>query len=800
MYNIIKLLSIIICLIISNILNSQTVIDFKLKVERNNFVGYDKLELRQIVNKGDSIFGIDKNHGVVFSFNKGLTFQKLDYTQKNNKDFQNNNWYSLPVGNERSFRKNIFIKEGNIIIFNESNKLFYESKDWKNFSAINSVKSSVFPNNIEIFNDVCYFTGDSSIYKSSDLRTWSKIALPSFSKYVFGLSYFKDELYLFCENDEYENFIKNGIFKNAVYKFHDNKWEKITGLYFNSYQDQSFKPLNNIRCFNNKIYYENYNKSFVFNFKTNKYDEFGTVKVLTSSLYNDSLFFTTYENKKLMTFFDVINETNIELPKAPLYTCEVYGEYLVVDGLKTIIRPNVEFKLKKELEQRNEESKYWVEKTENNISINGVDRKLSKITYQNQHPVMDKLIPLEKTANGNEISYSPYFTKSSFESKRYVVSSTVNNVTTTKQIHLVNAKSINIFNNKYVTYKIKDYDVYRGDEPYYDEYNRDCDFNLKTVGIQVQTTSSGNEINFFKAHYNETENCIDKIIYPIMESFEYAINGNIETFRIKSYKGGNEIFGFIAETEYKKNLYLFTYDIVNSKLLVTSLNELGIKDYYRYNIKDCTLNKIFRTSDLNRYAYLQFIDKIVPLLIGKNPSPLFAENSVMNAGVVDEFKFNGWSGNIIPLYADTTKEIVSFANYYSDNNEIAKLYSTVKVYDKKLNMIFEKIVIGTKITAIYKYNNHLIIGGFSVDKGYVGFPNPRIIVVNMTSKSITYDKVILQKNGKVENISSDSNGNIEITTSIWSRNWNHSRNINIESFIIFDRLEVNGQFKNNLFE
>jgi hypothetical protein len=556
------------------------------------------------------------------------------------------------------------------------------------------------------------------------------------------------------------------------------------------------ESISNIHFFNDKIFYENPRKPLIFDLKNNRYDEVEFGNLVTSCVYNDNLYYTNYGNKKLMSFLNAIDETNIEFEKPVSYICDVYKNYIIVDGIKTIIKSNVEPKLLNELAKRNEESKYWVEKIQINSNSSNIDRKLSKLVYQNQHPVMDKLIPLEKTPNGNEISYSPYFTKSSFESKRYVVSSTIKNITTIKQIHLVNAKSINIFNNQYYTYKIKDYEV----APYYDGYNRDCDFNLKTVGTEGTSSSRGNGINFFKVQYNETENCIDKIIYPVMEIFEYPINGNIETFRIKSYKGGNEIFGFIAETEYKKNLYLFTYDIVNSKLQVTNLSGLVIKDYYRYNIKDCTLNKIFRTSDLNRYAFLQFRDKIVPLLIGKNPSPLFAENSVMNAGIVDEFKFNGWSGNIIPLYADTTKEIVSFANYYSDNNEIAKLNSTVNVYDKKLNLIFEKNIIGTKITSVYKYKNHLIIGGFSVDKGYVGFPNPRIIVVNMTTKNITYDKVILQKNGKVENISSDSNGNIEITTSIWSRNWNHSRNINTESFIIFDRLKENGQFENNLFE
>jgi hypothetical protein len=787
--------------------DAQTVIDFKLKVEKNNFIGYEKLDLTHRVCKGDSIFGIDQNEGCVVSYNKGFTFQKIDFSKQNLEELNNNNWYfelGNSISDRQNGRENVFLKGNNIILYNIRNNKFYESKDWINFSKIDNNNSRSLPEEaykkgsychyIYFFNNECYFvnlnnTEKYSIYKSSDLKNWEQLIIPQCIDFI-NLNFYKNDLYLFT-NSEKDN--------NVLYKYSNSNWSIIKGFSFKIWDGMIKESVSNIHFFNDKIFFKN-PKPLIFNLKNNTYDEVEFGNLLTSCVYNDNLYYTTYGNKKLMSFYNAIDETNIEFPKPLSYICDVYKDYILVDGIKTIIKSNVDSKLLYELALRNEESKYWVEKKQINSNSSEIDRKLSKLVYQNQHPLMDKLIPLKKTPNGNEISYSPYFMKSSFESKRYVVSSKVNNITTIKQIHLVNAKSINIFNNKYVTYKIKDYDVYRGDAPYFDEYNRDCDFNLKTVGTHVQTTSRGNEINFFKAQYNETENCIDKIIFPIMETFEYVINGNIETFRIKSFKGGNEIFGFIAETEYKKNIYLFTYDIVNSKLQVTNLSGVEIKDYYRYNIKDCTLNKIFRTSDLNRYAFLQFRDKIVPLLISKSPSPIFAENAEMNAGIVDEFKFNGWSGNIIPLYADTSKEIVSFANYYSDNNEIAKLNSTIKVYDKKLNLIFEKNIIGTKITSVYKYKNHLIVGGFSVDKGYVGFPNPRIVVVNMATKNITYDKVILQKNGKVENISSDSNGNIEITTSIWSKNWNHSRNLDLESFIIFDRLEENGLFKNNLFE
>jgi len=786
------------------IIFSQAVIDFKIKVEPNNYIGYENLDLKQFVCKGDSIFGVDKNNGCVYSFNKGVTFNKLDYTQKDNIDFSDHiseenvesKWYyakSLDIEN-----KLVFLKDGNVIIYNERSGLFYESKDWISFSVINTEK--FYPSSLNITDNVCYFISDSLIYKSLDLRTWEKIPLPSFSSYAFGIQYYKDELYLFCQNDKYENFIKNGVFKNAVYKFHDNNWEKITDLNFNSYQDQSFKPLHNVHFFNNKIYYNNYGKSFVFNLKTNKYDDFGTAKVLTSCVYNDSLFFTTNENNKIMTFFDVIHESNIELSKAPFFACEINSEYLIIDGKSTILRTKNDFTLKKELEQRNDESKYWVEKTVKNIDSEAIDRTLGKIVYHNQHPVIEKLIPLTRTANGREISYSPYFKKSSFESKRYIVSSTINSSTTFEQLKLVNEKSINIFNNESITYRVKDFDVYRGDSPYYDEYNRDCDFNLKTVGTDLETTSLGNKIIFFKANYNELENCIDKHVYHLMESFEYEINGNIETFKVKSYQGGNEVFAFIAETAYNKNVYLFTYDMINSKLQVNNLSKIYIKDYYKFNIKDCTISKVYRTIDKNIHVFLQFIDKLVPLTIKINSNPIFVENSVMNAGVVDDFKFGGWSGCIVPIYSDTSKTIIAYANYYSDNSDIAKLNSTIKVYDLNFNLIFEKTIVGLKITCIYKQKNHLIIGGFSVDKGYIGFPNPRVMVFNMSSKFVTYDKVLLQKNCKVDNITSDNNGNIEITTAIWSKNWNHSKNLFLDCYVIFDKLEENGKFKNNLFE
>jgi hypothetical protein len=124
----------------------------------------------------------------------------------------------------------------------------------------------------------------------------------------------------------------------------------------------------NIHFFNDKIFYQNNSKPFVFDLETIKYVDFNFTNVITSSVYNENLFFTG-NNNKLMSFYDEFKETEIELPKIPIFTCEVYKDYLIIDGKKNMILSNISVEYLDKLKERNNESKYLVKKTENNLTV-----------------------------------------------------------------------------------------------------------------------------------------------------------------------------------------------------------------------------------------------------------------------------------------------------------------------------------------------------------------------------------------------------------------------------------------------
>lgn len=790
------------------------IIEFKNKIETNEHYYYSNIKFIEVICKNDSIFGINEQ-GCFSSFDKGLTFQKINLDKICGLKKSNN----CLVVRENFENHTLFLKGNDIVLF--TNKQFFMSTDWINFNKVTPYNKIDIPKTFiqyEKEDDDNYFYYEPyvfmnkyfmicsdaysiyNLYYSEDLSNWIEIKKPRDCALI-NLKAYENSLYIFTTDDKKFRHGDKDILKNDVFKLSDfdKSWELVEGFNYKLSPASGASSLERLLFFDDKIFYKN-GYDYVYDLiskETKKLDIDITVQG-TFSIHSNKLYFPS--NNKIFIYNNELKQLDIDYSKIGSFTkVKITDEFIVFDNNRSYLFNNNSTGQLKEIEKRNEDAKYVHYK---NASENDeIGRKLEKRIFKDQSNVMDNPIQLMKTSDGDIISYNPYYIKSSFESKRYIVLSTINSTYSSQQIKLINAKSINIFNNKFFTYKIED-DSSLGNSPYYDEFNRDCDFQLKTVSTSILTTSSGNEIIFFKSYYNEKDKCIDQLIYPIMETFEYKINGNIETFRIKTYKGGSDVFGFIAESVYKKTLFLFTYDVKNSKFSAINLSELSIEDKYNYEMKNCNLHSIVRTSDNKKYVFLQFRNKIVPLLLDTNSNPIFRENLVMNAGMVaeSEFKQNGWPGNVVPLYSYKSRDVISFANFYSDNSDIKNLKSTIKVYDKDIDLIFEKNIIGTAITSIYKFNNFIIIGGFSVDKGYVGFPNPRVIVINLTTNQITYDNVILLKNGKVDNISCDLNGNIEITTAIWSEKWNYSRNIEINSSVIFDRLDENGKFKNNLFE
>lgn len=802
----VKFFSVMISLIFVELLYSQTVIDFKLKVEKNNFSGYEKLDLVQSVCKGDSIFGIDQKIGCVVSFDKGLTFQKIDFLQQNISELNNKDWHyeiSNSISERQNSRKNIFLKDSNLILFDKTNRVFYESNNWKTFSRINTGKMCNIPdevyqkkdyqyNSVYFFNKECYFVYENnnshfSIFKSTNFKNWEKLILPKCLDF-YNLKSYKNDLYLFT------NIEKN---KNVLYKYSDGIWKLIEGFSFKTWGGMEKESIDNINFFNDKVFYQN-SKPFIFNLKTNKYENFEISSVLTSSVYNDHLFYMLYDNKKVFTFFDSNNETNIELPKIPMYICEVYENFLLIDGVKVITRPNIEFKFKNELEQRDKESKYWVVKSDDKSSLNTTTSSLSN------YNVILYADPVEKEYRYNLKSF-----KNTISNDKSILSIMfgvpTDGFTDSYGNHIISIdrygkKVSDLYPQFY--YNQKEIDIY------------DCNSNLDQLNsIYFSYRSDG----FIELNEIKLENGTDlpKITQDkIPNQFELkSNNGEIETFQTGVVKLGNGIAGFLAESTYDNKTYLFIseyksaikYRKIDLTKISSSFINLGItathgiclkykgnKNGASYETNFYSISNIIQ-NDNYIYVFLKAVNGefVLPITINKlDYSVKIKSNSFFNRGkyletnrIINEEIFSGEY-----FYLPFSKE---FVNCYKVNDEIK-----LDVYNKNIEKSWSTTLNDIEIKYINEFENFIIIGGFTKNSGYKGFPNPKIMIVNKMTQKISYSKVIAKKNAMVQTINLDSNNNIVISIGgIVS----YGEDYSFYPQIIVDKLNTDGKFVNELF-
>ncbi|WP_395048867.1 LysM peptidoglycan-binding domain-containing protein [Flavobacterium sp.] len=454
---------------------------------------------------------------------------------------------------------------------------------------------------------------------------------------------------------------------------------------------------------------------------------------------------------------------------------EILQEYINTQG-KSNTSPIAQ--LKTDIKETNPTPKAEIIKEKAQIKS-----KLGIQEFDSNNGDLRNAIPIDNTFENKIISYLPNFDGNSWGYRGRTYYITIGNTIST--IQKKGSHVTNIFTNEEFQFNEDDMD-------FTDSYNRDSDFSLRTIHIEKQTTSNGNRIIFKKLVFNATKNCLENQVYPLYETFEYKFNGNIETFEINSYKGGNSTFGFIAKSTYTKKNYLFVYQTTFKKLKIYDLSTLNITNKNIYNVNNCSIHSI-----IDDNVFLQFGDKILPVII-KTDIGKVLENSQIRLGGYDETL--GWLGNIFSLWDKSQKQLKGFVNVFPEQFNIKNLNYKVKLYDKQFNLVWESTLSDIKITDIHESNGYLIIGGFTLSKGYVGFANPRIVVINKATKQITYDNVIPLKYGEINNISSDINGNIELTIDIWNVKLNGYKHDYLVPKIILDELDSNGKFVNNLFQ
>ena len=299
--------------------------------------------------------------------------------------------------------------------------------------------------------------------------------------------------------------------------------------------------------------------------------------------------------------------------------------------------------------------------------------------------------------------------------------------------------------------------------------------------------------------------------------FEYTNeSGDIENFTIYSIQNGNGISAFFAKDKLKSKPYLFIYDYNNNaKFRKIDLSKVDPNLYnvpniytlcYRKNgnstyAKFISISGVVQNDD---FIYVFLGDRsryfVMPVIIQKSDNKVIFKNdiefnlklydkSIENAGIVDEMSYY----NEGFYYLSSSKGFVSFSK-----NDAAES-TTINLYDsnlKKLNSFYLNDILTTRINDLGKF---LIVTGHTKKSGYIGFPNPKIIVIDKNSNKILYSKIIRKKNCTVNTLHIDKNDNVIISIGAETYYIRESES-NFAPEIIIDKINGEGVFINDLFE
>ncbi|MFV0572485.1 MAG: leucine-rich repeat domain-containing protein [Xanthomarina gelatinilytica] len=312
--------------------------------------------------------------------------------------------------------------------------------------------------------------------------------------------------------------------------------------------------------------------------------------------------------------------------------------------------------------------------------------------------------------------------------------------------------------------------------------------------------------------------------FKFPEKIELKENGNIETYRVGEIVVGNRLGAFIGTSISDKNKFLFIhkfsknnpyqkYDFISqSKYFKQKQNTVFFTGSIntKNGIETLTdepvwFHKVFDT-DTGWFAFFRTNNQqaLIPVKLNKDGTvSVFAESLIVsnhNTGSKYQTDNNNRISDI--LYMPFSW---GFLNYYYEN--IPKPEEvTVELYDPKFNKLLKMVIDDFQVQHAIEYSHFIIIGGYTENKGYRGYANPKIVVIDRKTKQITYEKVLPLKNHQIDfinltqNIGKDDNGKILITIGTPCCKSNFETDKELKPQIIIDRLLDSGVFENNLFE
>lgn len=304
--------------------------------------------------------------------------------------------------------------------------------------------------------------------------------------------------------------------------------------------------------------------------------------------------------------------------------------------------------------------------------------------------------------------------------------------------------------------------------------------------------------------------------YRIKDLFELNEDGNINSYNVGKMVVGNGIGAFMGTDQLDKEKYLFLHDFSDSD----PLTKIDISTA-TFNIRQLQNTLLFSGSVKTKNGINQYIDEpiwlqsiinnyahtyvffstndgraLIPIQINKDGSANVFSDRLLNSNRKTDTKYSIEKISRSAIHYMPYSQ--GFLNhYYADNVNQEK--ATVEYFDKSFNPIFKTDVEGIMIQHAYESGNYIILGGYTETKGYRGYQNPRIIVLDKNTRQITYDKVIPKKNYQVDFMTTTNEGNILFSLGTPCCKTNYDTDKQLEPQVIIDSLSKSGTFANDLF-
>ncbi|WP_299123348.1 hypothetical protein [uncultured Tenacibaculum sp.] len=319
-------------------------------------------------------------------------------------------------------------------------------------------------------------------------------------------------------------------------------------------------------------------------------------------------------------------------------------------------------------------------------------------------------------------------------------------------------------------------------------------------------------ITVFRNYMANNRNYLNEKFYK--NNFESNSNGNIDTHEIERYKLGCGLIAIKTRSKFDKKRHLFISKTNDGKLIEVDLSKIS-NSFDSQNIFKGLLRTSNGVQKINTDWGIKAIfehNKVVTvfLLVKNNLLPVqidlkTSKQKVIKSSILSNGEFfrehkymTESSGDV--FYMPFSGGFVNIASDLKFTGANTPYLFELKLYDENLKLIKQKTIRDFYyIHHVAESKDYLVIGGYTKSKGYMGYQNPIIQIINKSTMKVTQTIVIPPKNGTVDYIGYNKTGQIFIDISSPYLGYQKNSDIKRVSKIIIDEIDANGKLKNNLF-